>query len=100
MNEILEQSPVFAVEMMRNLGISSADLVFPENVARFQGAIEYLAKHPDPHLFISRARMINQSKSSADKLRHLDEYISLHKSKSELQEKMKHVEEELSLYER
>lgn len=102
MNKIIESgsNTIFTVDIMRRLGVQHHDLALPENQMRFSEVVRYLEKHPEPSLFISRAKMLNSATSSVDRLRYLSEYVHLHTKKAQLEGEMKNLSEEISLYER
>lgn len=102
MREIIESgsNTVFTVEMMRRIGIDHLDLLVPDNQWRFKSIVDYLEKHPEPSLFISKAKMLNSAKTNDEKLRYLDEYVQLHTKKGEVQKQLSKLDEEISMYER
>lgn len=102
MNEILESGvdAIFATSLMQKLGLSSADLMFPQNVANFQAVAGFLSKHPDPSLLLSRAKMLTTTQDGGERLRYLTEYVGLHRARKEIEEKLSSLNEQITAYER
>lgn len=102
MNQIVESgsNTIFTVEMMKKLGVTSADLMFPEVQARLNSVVRFLEKHPDPDLFISRAKMLRYAKDTSEKLRYLDEYAELNQKRTDMEAQLANISKEISVYER
>jgi hypothetical protein len=93
-------NPLFATELMTKLGLSSSDLQFPSISSQVQDIAKFLSKEEDPMLFISRSGSIRGNRDVHENVKHLYEYINLHKNKRELSSKLRRIDEEISLYEK
>lgn len=89
-------SSVDAVEVMGMLNMAPYDLSDPARFGQFRDVMDYLGKVPNKRFFVSKA----VGNKQVDRLKHVWEYVELHKKKDGARKQLAQLDEEIGIYEK
>lgn len=83
-------------ELVSILGITNDDFKDPVRHKRIQEVLDFLKQYPDPKYFIYKGVGSKQ----IDRVDFMHEYINLHKERSEYEQKLAKLDEQIKVYEK